>query len=449
MTDIPEKIINVTQAIDDAPVGALLIQVGTLCAMVAFLVGLDTSSINVAAPLIAQKLNLSLAHLGPIFSAALLGSLLGASSFGSLADRFGRKRMLVAATLMFGVFTFATAMAGSVRTLLLSRLLAGIGLGGATPCFITLASEYAPRLRRAVVTSLIWTAFPLGVILGSFLNAYLLSSFGWRAIFFVGGVFPLAVMLALAFWLPESVPFLILKNPDSAQIHRIVSRIVPSLPTGARIVAEEERVEGAPIRNLFSQGRALQTLVLWISSFSIFGTGLGVFFWTPTLMHDHGISLSRASTMMGLSGIGALAGSALAGRLIGRLGPTAVLAPTFVLGALATAALGYVAGSPVVMAVDLIATSTLVGGVGSSGVLALASGLYPAAIRSTGLGWVTSMGRLGELMGPLLTGMLMSVGWHLDRVFLLTAAAPLLAALCILLLGWRMSRPGGAGQVAA
>lgn len=195
MSGTSGDVIDVTRLIDDGPVTALLVRVAVPCGTVAFLVGLDTASINVAAPLIAEKLSLSKAHLDPIFSAALPGSLLGALSFGVLADQFGRKRMLVAATLTFGIFTFATARADSVPVLLLIRFLAGVGLGGATLCLITLASEYAPGSRRANVTSLIWTAFPFGVISGSFLNA--LSRFGWQSVFLVGGLFPLLVLLLL------------------------------------------------------------------------------------------------------------------------------------------------------------------------------------------------------------------------------------------------------------
>ncbi len=441
MTTEAGTAIDITRAIDDGSVSRLLVQTGILCAVVAVLVGLDTSSINVAAPLIARRLGLSQAHLGPIFSAALLGSLLGALSFGSLADRLGRKRMLVVATLAFGVFTFATATAGSFGTLLLVRFLAGIGLGGAIPCLITLASEYAPRRHRAMVTSLIWTGFPTGVITGSFLNAVLLRHFGWQAIFLVGGVFPLVVAAALLVWLPESIRFLLVRRPDAARIRRIAARLVPSLPAGSTIVAGEERLHGAPIHNLFLHGRATETVVLWVSSLAVFGTGLGIFFWVPTLLADHGIPLARAATMLGFSGIGALVGSAVAGRLIERFGPTAVLAPTFVLGALATAALGRVVGSPVGLTIDLLMTGSLIGGVGSSGVLALTSRVYPTAMRSTGLGWTSGMGRLGEMLGPLLTGALISVGWTLDQVFVVTASALTLAALCVLFLGWRVAHP--------
>ena len=449
LTETSGGVVDVTRLIDDGPITALLVRVAILCGTILFLVGLDTASINVAAPLIAEKLSLSQAHLGPIFSAALLGSLAGALSFGALADRFGRKRMLEAATLNIAVYTLATPRADSFPILLKISYLAGIGLGGATPCLITLASEYAPAARRATVTSLIWTAFPLGVISGSFLNALLLQRFGWQSIFLLGGLFPLLVLVLLLVWLPESVRFLLTHDRDPAQVRRIVSRIAPDLPADARIVAVEERVQGAPLGNLFRRGRALQTTVLWVSCFSVFGTGLGVFFWTPMLMHDHGTSLARASVTLGLSGIGALLSSAVAGRLINRFGVTAVLVPAFLAGALTTAALGYAAGSPVLMTVDLIVNAALVGGIASSGVLATASGLYPTAMRSTGLGWATSMGRLGELLSPLLTGGLIALGWTLSQVFLLTGLPLLVAATCVLLLGWRTTPAPVLGKTTA
>ena len=160
-------------------------------------------SIAVAAPIIADELKLARAAFGPIFSAGLLGAMIGALSFGPLGDRFGRKRALIAATVIFGVFTLATPMARSYEQLLAVRFAAGIGLGGATPCFIALASEFAPSRRRAMVASLIWAAFPLGGSVGGFANSFILTNFGWQTIFWIGGVLPIVVAAALIVWLPE------------------------------------------------------------------------------------------------------------------------------------------------------------------------------------------------------------------------------------------------------
>src|SRR5580658_10727811 len=142
--------VNVTRLIDDGPLTRF--QIGTVicCALVSALDGIDSQSIGVAAPFIADELGVKLADFGPIFSSALVGATIGAASFGPLADRFGRKTLLIIATVLIGVFTLLTATASSVPMLMVFRLLAGLGLGGATPCFIALTSEYAPaRLRRS------------------------------------------------------------------------------------------------------------------------------------------------------------------------------------------------------------------------------------------------------------------------------------------------------------
>ena len=168
MGDTDGKVINVNRLIDDGPVRPFQVFAISLCALVAFLDGADTQSIAVAAPIIADNLKLTRAALGPLFSAALLGAAIGALTFGPLGDRFGRKRMLVLATIIFGIFTLATALATSYESLLAIRFAAGIGLGGATPCFLALASEFSPGRRRAMVASLIWAAFPLGGSIGGF-----------------------------------------------------------------------------------------------------------------------------------------------------------------------------------------------------------------------------------------------------------------------------------------
>jgi AAHS family 4-hydroxybenzoate transporter-like MFS transporter len=161
--------VNVTRLIDDGPLSRFQIGVIICCALVSALDGIDTQSIGVAAPSIADGLGIKIADFGPIFSAALLGATIGAATFGPLADRLGRKTLLIIAAILFGVFTILTAFANSVPTLYAFRLLAGLGLGGATPCFIALTSEYAPARLRAALVTVMWSAFPLGAMLGGLL----------------------------------------------------------------------------------------------------------------------------------------------------------------------------------------------------------------------------------------------------------------------------------------
>src|SRR5271170_5630635 len=189
----PTNAINVTRLIDDGPLSPF--QIGTIvcCALVSALDGIDSQSIGVAAPFIADGLGIKIANFGPIFSSALLGATLGAASFGPLADRLGRKTLLIVAAVLFGAFTVLTALADSVPVLMIFRVLAGVGLGGATPCFIALTSEYAPARLRATLVTVMWSAFPFGGMIGGLLNSYLLTKMGWQAIFYIGGVVPLVI----------------------------------------------------------------------------------------------------------------------------------------------------------------------------------------------------------------------------------------------------------------
>jgi MFS transporter, AAHS family, 4-hydroxybenzoate transporter len=425
--------INVNRIIDDGPVRQFQIFSIVLCALVAFLDGVDTQSIAIAAPIIADNLKLTRAALGPMFSAALLGAAIGALTFGPLGDRFGRKRMLVAATIVFAIFTFATPLAGSYESLLAVRFGAGIGLGGATPCFIALASEFSPGRRRAMVASLIWAAFPLGGTVGGFANSYILTHFGWQMIFWVGGILPLIVAAALLMWLPESLRFLIATGGGQERVATIVRKLDASVPANARFVSDETRIEGAPLKQLFAEGRAPRTVLLWVPFFTAFATLALTVVWTPLLLRDNGISPAQASIVIGVHGLGALIGMGSAGRLMERFGSAPVLCPALVLGAIVTATLGYAATSVTSMSVALFLIGLFVG-LGASGAIALAALTYPTAIRSSGVGWAMGMGRFGQVFAPLLASALVAASWSNVQLFLIIGLAPLCGALAILVL---------------
>src|SRR6202007_2218219 len=173
-----------------------------LCALVALLDGLGLESIGLAAPAMIPALPIAPQGLGFVFSAALAGLALGAFLLGPLADRIGRKRVLVGATFCFGVFTLVTAYAGDLPELLTCRFLTGLGLGGAMPSFISLASEYVPKARRATVVSLLWAGFPLGGVVGGVFGSRIIPAYGWQSLFLIGGVLPILLSMILAAVLP-------------------------------------------------------------------------------------------------------------------------------------------------------------------------------------------------------------------------------------------------------
>jgi AAHS family 4-hydroxybenzoate transporter-like MFS transporter len=439
----PTAAVSVTRLIDEAPLTSF--QIGTIvcCALVSMFDGIDTQSIGVAAPFIADTLGIKIAAFGPIFSSTLVGATIGAASFGPLADRLGRKTLLLIAIALIGVFTVLTALANSVGTLMLCRMLAGLGLGGATPCYIALTSEYAPARLRATLVTLMWSAFPLGGMLGGLLNSYLLIAIGWRAIFFIGGIAPLLFGLFLLWYLPESIKFLLLRRNDSAAVAGIVARLRVPVMTGQRFVVDEKPLPGAPIKHLFTEGRALGTLLLWVPFFMGFGILTVATLWTPALLRLNGIAPAATAFVIAFNGLGGFIGQSTAGRLMERFGVSVVLFPAFVLGTAATVGLGYGASS-VMLAATFIGLVGLFLGLGTGAAIALAAMIYPTPIRSTGVGWGMAMGRFGQIVGPLIAGGLLGAGWAADRIMMVIAGGGLIAAVFVLLLnGWLSRRELG------
>jgi MFS transporter, AAHS family, 4-hydroxybenzoate transporter len=437
--------VNVTRLIDDGPLTRF--QIGTVicCALVSALDGIDSQSIGVAAPFIADELGVKLADFGPIFSSALAGATIGAASFGPLADRFGRKTLLIIAVLLIGVFTTLTVFANSVPTLVAVRVLAGLGLGGATPCFIALTSEYTPARLRAALVTLMWSAFPLGGLLGGLLNWYLIPHAGWRAIFYLGGVAPLVLAVVLFFYLPESIKFLLVRRNDLTGVARIVARFGTSAAGGdARFVLDEKPLPGASIRHLFTDGRALGTLLLWVPFFTGFGVLTVAVLWTPALLKLNGISSANTAFVVAFNGLGGFIGQSTSGRLIQRFGILPILIPAFLLGAAATVGLGYGASS-IGFAATFIGLIGVFMGLGTGGAIALAATIYPTPIRSTGVGWGMAMGRFGQIIGPLIAGGLLGAGWTAGPIMTVTACGGLIAAVFVVLFSaWLVTSKGQA-----
>jgi MFS transporter, AAHS family, 4-hydroxybenzoate transporter len=430
--------IDVGKLIDAAGLGRFQISIVVLCGLVAILDGADTTSIAIAASTIAGLLNVPMSAFGLVFAAGTLGAMLGAMTFGPLADRFGRKRLLIASTVLFGIFTLLIAHAQSYSALVLYRVIAGLGLGGATPCFLALVSEYVPRQLRGTVVSVLWAAFPLGIMLGGFVNSYLVTAFGWQMIFYVGGVLPLIVAALLTLMLPESLQFLIGRRGATGPAARIVARIAPgAVHQNTILTVERDSLPGVPVKYLFTEGRALSTVALWVPFFAAFGVLSAVVFFTPALLRSAGGVASAASNgalVNAFHGLGALLGMAVAGQLVDRFGPRRVLSAALLIGAACTAALG-----PSVSSVSLAATATAsVGffvGIAGSGCIALTAIIYPAEIRATGIGWGIAMGRGGQVVAPLAAGQIIGATGDGSLMLLIMASALVVSIAFVFLLG--------------
>ena len=440
--------IDVAAFIDAQPVGGFQIRLLLTCAAVLFLDGFDTQAIGYVAPALAREWGLSKGSLGPVFSAGLFGLMIGALVFGPLADRIGRRKIIIFSTLAFGIGTLATSVIDDVDSLLAIRFLTGLGLGGAMPNAVAMTSEFSPRRRRATMVMIMFCGFSVGAALGGFLAAALIPQFGWRSVFVVGGVAPLLLVPFLALRLPESVRFLALTGRAHERVAELLGFISPRavFAPATQFVVHEAELAGIPVLHLFRDGRTLVTLLLWVVFFMSL---LDLYFlsnWLPTVLNDLGASVSEAAAIGSMLQVGGVVGTFALGSIIDRFSFRA-LALVYFVAVFAVGAIGQLGHSVVFVTMAIFAAGFCIVG-GQIAANALAATFYPTSVRATGVGWALGIGRVGSIIGPLVGGALLIAKWSPGSVFMAAAGAALCAAVAAFSLS-RLAGMGGSGQGAA
>jgi len=440
--------VDVADFIDRQPVGRFQLKLLLTCAAVLFLDGFDTQAIGYVAPALAKEWGLTKGALGPVFSAGLFGLMIGALVFGPLADRIGRKKIIIFSTLAFGVGALVTAFVQDVNTLLAIRFLTGLGLGGAMPNAVAMTSEFSPHRRRATMVMIMFCGFSLGAAVGGLLAAALIPQFGWRSVFVVGGVAPLLLVPILALRLPESVRFLALTGRANGRVAELLGFISPKamFAAGTQFVVHEPGLAGIPVLHLFRDGRTLVTLLLWVVFFMSL---LDLYFltnWLPTVLNDLGASVSQAAAIGSMLQVGGVVGTFALGSVIDRFSFRA-LALVYFIAVFAVGAIGQLGHSIVFVTMAIFAAGFCMVG-GQIAANALAATFYPTSIRATGVGWALGIGRVGSIIGPLVGGALLTMKWSTASVFMAAAGAALCAALAAFSLS-RLAGLGGSGKRAA
>lgn len=436
--------VNVTDLINNRPISRYQISVFFLCALAALMDGYDSVIIGITAPAIATSLGLDVKSFGPIFSAAQFGFMIGAFVAGPLADRFGRKSLLAASVVIFGLFSLLTPLSNSYDHLIALRFLTGLGLGGASATFVSLSTEYAPLRVRATIVTLMWTMIPLGNVVGGVLSSMVLPSHGWMLVYYIGGIVPIGIAVLMLFLVPESIGFLAVRGTGQSKLSRIVQRIAPDLKPDATTIflVTEEKTAGARISNLFSDGRALTTLCFWIIFFCCWLVLITLLAWMVPILREAGISPSKAPLMIAANSAGAVIGAPIIGRIMDKTNPYYVLISVFFIAAISVSALGFAVTSVELFAACSFIEGFALGGA-SSGLVALAAASYPTAIRSTGVGWAIGVSRFGAVVGPILAGLMLSASWSLHAFFGSMGALVLVATvfLIVLMLNAQQAKP--------
>ena len=428
-------IVDVTEVIEEARFGRLQLLILVLCAWIALLDGFDTQAIAYVAPVIAEKWGIAMAGFGPIFGAGLAGLAVGAFVLSPAADRFGRKSVILLSVLLFGVFALVTARATTLNELLVYRFLTGLGLGGAMPNIVALTSEYAPKRMRALLIAIMFCGFPLGSTIGGLISAPLIAAFGWQAVFVVGGVLPLLTLIVLLAWLPESIRYLLTRDVADVRIAKLLARLDPGISATAasRYVVHGSQASGFPVTKLLVEGRASMTVLLWVAFFMNLLVMYFLVNWMPSLLKASGLPLKIAILSTAVLNAGGVVGAIVLGRFVDRLEPYLVLGGAYLASALFIAGIAF--GSANVWTLMISTFLAGFGVVGAQiGMNALAAGLYPTEIRSTGVGWALGVGRIGSIIGPVAGGILLGFGWTAQSVVLTAAVPAVLAGLAVIAL---------------
>ena len=424
--------------LDARRIGGFQIFVVVLCGLVVLLDGINTQLIGYAAPAISKSLHLGHGRIAAAFGSGLFGLMIGGLSCSVLADVLGRKALLVASTLAFGVFTVASGFSQDLSQLVAWRFLAGLGLGGAMPIAITLTAEVSPRRAEAWMVIAMFCGFPLGGALAGVLANAILPEYGWRAVFYVGGAMALVLTPILALLMPESIAFLVHRNAPAARISAALRRLAPDAGDVTLVAAIRHAKRSIPVTALFQDGRALCTLLMWVVYFMSL---LDIYFlasWLPTVLNSGGKSLKLAVLGASLLQFGGVAGTLVIGRVLDRTKPYRMLVGAYVGAALFIAAIGMASQGAMLLGVLFGAGFFLVGG--QSGLNYLATSFYPTSARASGIGWGLGIGRIGSIIGPTAGAVLIATRWPVNALFLVVAAPCAVAALAVLVMAFAARR---------
>lgn len=434
MTSRQPKNVHVQEFIDSRPLSAVQRLVLVLCFLVVALDGFDVAIVGHIAPSLRAEWTLDVASLGPLFAAGLFGLMVGAFVVGPLADRVGRRTMLVWSVVCFGAASVASAFSTDLVSLNWLRFLTGLGLGGAMPTAITLTSEYCPATRRSSLVTIMFCGFTIGSALGGIVAAQVVTAYGWRPLFIAGGVAPLLLAPVLWWALPESVRYLVGRTDGQERVRSTLSRIAPGADFDGAVFTGAEVRRTSPVRALFAPELVQGTWLLWLAFFMSLLVVYLLSNWMPTLIQRSGLSLRGASLITASFQVGGTTGAIALGWLMDRFNPHRVLGFAYLAAAGFVIVMGLTAATPWLMTMAVFGAGFCVSG-GQIGANALTAAFYPTACRTTGVSWALGVGRSGSIVGSLIGGTMLAQGWALGTVYGVVAIPVLVAGAAILRFG--------------
>lgn len=428
--------------IERGPMTRFQITAIMICTVINMMDGFDVLVIAFTAPSIAADWQLSSTAVGVLLSSGLVGMAIGSLVLGPLADKFGRRNLILICLVVITVGMLMSGFSQNISQLVAMRLLTGLGIGGILPGLNTIVSEYSSLRWRSLWVSLLQTGYPIGATVGGILTAVLIAAYGWRSAFFLGGAASLIMIPLVWKALPESLDYLLTRKPTGAldRINHVLSRLgrekIDTLPQAANVSARLK----TGFADLWSDaGLRKHTLLLSLAFFVMMLTFYFVMSWTPKILVDSGMSTTQGISGGIILNVGGIVGSVILGFLSSRLPLTRLITLYVVLtGVLMTlfAHTGSHIGTMILVAacVGFFMFGSMVG------LYALAPQLYPTQSRAAGISIAIGFGRIGGVVSPTLAGILFDFGWAKTDGYILFALPLLITATAIVLLGRSMVR---------
>jgi MFS transporter, AAHS family, 4-hydroxybenzoate transporter len=414
--------------------GPLQFRVALICTLAQMFDGYDITSIGSAVPSLAAAWHIPGAAFANTFVMSSVGIMLGALVSGPAGDRLGRKPVLIASLVFLAVSSLACVYATSINELIIWRFVTGIGIGGIMPATVALSSDYVPERLRAPIIMVVFTGNPLGGFLGGQLIAPLLPHFGWPVIFVIGGALPLALIPVMLFWLPESPRFLLARGRMTTKTERLLQTLnIEPDGTGLGGGHEVDVARGNPVAGLFRDGLAPVTVLVWMLYFANLLSIYLIQYWLPTVLNLSGLAPADSVFAASLMSAGPLLSVFAMAPLSRYFGPQRVLAVMLSTGVLIIGAVGLTKpGHDLLLVMIFVMGCCTIGSM--TGINGMTAALYPARVRTTGMGWALGIGRLGGIGGPWLGGVLLTQGWPPRQIFLCACVTALIGTFCVVML---------------
>ena len=405
--------------------------------LILILDGYDLAVVGAAMPSIMKGMGVDASQAGFMASSALFGMMVGAMFMGTLADKFGRPVTIACCIGLFSVFTAAAGLTNDPVTFSVTRFLAGLGIGGVLPGVTAQMAEYAPTKLRARLVTIVFAGYSIGGILVALTGKQMIESYGWQSVFFMA-IIPILLIPFVMKSMPESLPALI-KQGKTDEIRRIVSKILPDTRFSGNeefVVPAEDRATSAPVAKLFADGRAFSTLMLWTAFFMGLFMVYALSSWLTKLMAMAGYSLGSALNFVLVFNIGAVCGAVGGGWLGDKFNIKHVLIALYLLGAVSLTVMGFTKSTELLFVVVFIVGASTLGT--QLLAYAYAGEFYPTAIRATGVGFASGVGRMGAIIAPVLIGFVVSMKLPLEQNFMAIAAAGVLGTFAVMLINHRL-----------